>query len=145
MMFGLLFTHENVCMKITFLEFEESQKKAADISERMKLQVLLVTTQFTQLLTPILDLLKPTDDMGAAMDRARVVAYALAVAMAGFVSVQVINGITSIAGAIKVLAGMFYASAGAAAVSTAAIAVDFSHQSHGCRIIAVLFNALHRF
>lgn len=109
---------------VAFLEFEESQKKAADISERMKLQVLLVTTQFTQLLTPILDLLKPTDDMGAAMDRARVVAYALAVAMAGFVSVQVINGITSIAGAIKVLAGMFYASAGAAAVSTAAIAVD---------------------
>ena len=43
MMFGLLFTHENVCMKITFLEFEENiaelDKKIEQLTEYSKKEV----------------------------------------------------------------------------------------------------------
>jgi acetyl-CoA carboxylase carboxyl transferase subunit alpha len=53
MMFGLLFTHENVCMKITFLEFEENiaelDKKIEQLSAMQKDAVVDISAEITRL------------------------------------------------------------------------------------------------
>jgi lambda family phage tail tape measure protein len=89
----------------TMDQFAESQKKAADISEQIKLQLMLLRSAFLELLEPVLKIVTPTGTMAEKMDQAKIAAGALAIGLAAIVGGQVVSGVAAIAGLFVSLAG----------------------------------------
>jgi hypothetical protein len=100
----------------TMDKYTQSTADAARISDSLGMFLTLVKAEFLALLQPILSLVMPLTETGAAMGRAAVAAKVLLGALGLFVGAQIINGIMSIVGGLKSLASFM----GLAAVVTKA-------------------------
>lgn len=116
-------------------DLAKAQEEAAAISDRLQQFVSMVKMQFTALLSPIMNLLMPTTNLGKTLDAAGVAAKVLAGALALVVTSGVIQAVRSIATAWAAVSGALkYATvttvAKTAADAHAATAAAFNAKSN---------------
>ena len=105
-------------------QYEESQRRAADLADKLALQIGLVRTAFLDLLSPILNIITPTNDMAGSMNNAKIAAYALGTAFAVFTGVKLISAIQAIGSAWSYVTGSLVAASVATATNTSVIAAN---------------------
>lgn len=89
----------------TMDKYAESQKRAAEISEQLKLKMELIKGSFLEVINPLLKVITGTGDMSSQMAQAKLVAEGLAGALAIYATSVVVNAVRSLAGAFISVAG----------------------------------------
>jgi hypothetical protein len=106
----------------TMSDLGKAQEKAAAISERLNLFLTLVKAQFLAMLSPIMNLIAPTDDLTGTFSAAKIAAEGLLIALGALIAVSIVNSIRAIGGAFTYLAGVIGLSTGATRAETTAMA-----------------------
>ena len=106
----------------TMSDLGKAQEKAAAISERLNLFLTLVKAQFLAMLSPIMNLIAPTDDLSGTFSAAKLAAEGLLIALGALIAVSIVNSIRAIGGAFTYLAGVIGLSTGATRAETTAMA-----------------------
>lgn len=105
----------------TMTQLGASQETAAAISERLNMVMGLIKAQFLNLLSPILNLLAPSDDLGRAFTASKIAAEALLIALGALIAASIVNGFRAVAGAVASFATMLGLSTGATRAESAAL------------------------
>ena len=94
-----------VKLRGTMTELGKSQEQAAAISERLNMFLSLVKAQFLAMLSPIMNLLAPTDDLTGTFSTAKLAAEGLLIALGALIAVSIVNGFKALSSAVGYLTG----------------------------------------
>ena len=119
----------------TMDKFGESQKKAAELNEKLNASLTLIKAAFLELISPILEVLKPTGDFSDQMERAQKVALLLGAAFAAFGLAGVISAFNTIVSSVKAVAEFF--TLDTAAVAANSVALSLNTEQYKFRLAAI--------
>jgi lambda family phage tail tape measure protein len=105
----------------TMENFGASQERAANLVDKLQIQMTLVKGAVLELLSPVLGIIEPTNNMGKAMDRAKVYAEVLVGTLALIAAGTIANAFIQISVAVKELARMMGIGTGATLAEAAAL------------------------
>lgn len=102
--------------------YTKSINAAAQISDDFARQIGLIKAEFLKLISPLLQIIAPTNDFKTALGFAKIAAIALAAALAVFVTSMTISTFKSIAGAITSVTTALFGTTAATIAETGAVA-----------------------